>query len=151
MKKINVRFEQDSSLDTIEVTVRAAGRDEYVEELLSKLAYDPTLITVSDENGVVKTISPEEIYFISVNGRTTDIVLENVRYSVKRSLQSIEEVLDSSRFIRISRYEIINIRKVKQYDFTLKGTLRIEFKNGLEAWASRRSIPAIRRMLSGKE
>ncbi|MBR6336812.1 MAG: LytTR family transcriptional regulator DNA-binding domain-containing protein [Ruminococcus sp.] len=151
MKKINVRFEQDSSLDTIEVTVRAAGRDEYVEELLSKLAYDPTLITVSDENGVVKTISPDEIYFISVNGRTTDIVLENVRYSVKRSLQSIEEVLDSRRFIRISRYEIINIRKVKQYDFTLKGTLRIEFKNGLEAWASRRSIPAIRRMLSGKE
>lgn len=151
MKKINIRFEQDCSLETIEVTVRAAGRDEYVEELLSKLAYDPTLITVSDENGVVKTISPDEIYFISVNGRTTDIVLENVRYSVKRSLQSIEEVLDSRRFIRISRYEIINIRKVKQYDFTLKGTLRIEFKNGLEAWASRRSIPAIRRMLSGKE
>ena len=151
MMKINVRFEQDSSLETIEVTVRAAERDEYVEELLSKLAYDPTLITVSDENGVVKTISPDEIYFISVNGRTTDIVLENVRYSVKRSLQSIEEVLDSRKFIRISRYEIINIRKVKQYDFTLKGTLRIEFKNGLEAWASRRSIPAIRRMLSGKE
>ena len=66
MKKINVRFEQDSSLDTIEVTVRAAGRDEYVEELLSKLAYDPTLITVSDENGVVKTISPDEIYSPSI-------------------------------------------------------------------------------------
>ena len=78
-------------------------------------------------------------------------MLENVRYSVKRSLQSIEEMLDSRRFIRISRYEIINIAKVKQYDFTLKGALRIEFKNGLEAWASRRSIPVIRRMLSGKE
>ena len=151
MKKINVRFEQDSTLDTVEVTVRAAERDEYIEELLVKLACEPALITVSDRNGIIKTVSQEEIYLITVNGRTTDIVLRDERYSVNRSLQSLEKVLDSRRFIRISRYEIINIAKVKQYDFTLKGALRIEFKNGLEAWASRRSIPVIRRMLSGKE
>lgn len=152
MKRINVRFEQDSSLDCIEVTVRASERDAGVEELLSRINGEETRqITVTDGDGAVRVIPSKDIYIVSVNGKTLTLLTENEKFTVRRSLQSIEEVLDGRRFIRVSRYELVNLSKVKHYDFTLRGTLRIEFDNGMEAWASRRCIPAIRRLLSGKE
>ena len=62
----------------------------------------------------------------------------------------MEEKL-SRKFLRISRFELINLSKVKKYDFTIGGTLRIEFENGMETWASRRYIPIIRERLTGEE
>ena len=57
----------------------------------------------------------------------------------------------SRSFLRVSRFEIINLKKVRKYDFTLVGTLRVEFDNGMETWASRRYIPLIKERLSGEE
>ena len=62
----------------------------------------------------------------------------------------MEKLLGRS-FLRISRFELVNLRKVRKYDFTIIGTLRIEFKNGMGTWASRRYIPLIKERLSGEE
>ena len=71
-------------------------------------------------------------------------------YTAKQSLQSLEKLLGRS-FLRISRFELINLQKVRKYDFTIMGTLRVEFEGGMETWASRRYIPLIRARLSGEE
>lgn len=57
-------------------------------------------------------------------------------FTAKQTLQTFEQLL-GKQFLRISRFEIINLRKVRKYDFTIIGTLRIEFENGMETWASR--------------
>lgn len=150
MSKITVIFEQDDTLDDIEVIVKASERNDKVEELISRLGGKQEQIAVTQEDKTVKVLSQSDIYLISVNGKRIDILTESEKFSLRRTLQSIESSLDDREFIRISRYEIINISKVKHYDFTLKGTLRIELLNGIEVWASRRCIPTIRKMLSGK-
>ena len=78
------------------------------------------------------------------------IVTASGVYSIKQPLQNIEKRLGRS-FLRISRFEIINLKRVRKYDFTIIGTLRIEFENGMETWASRRYIPLIKERLSGEE
>lgn len=152
MKTIRIRFEQDAALDGIEIAVRAAEIDAEVQKLLGELTanVDNTL-TVTDETGAVLPIPVSRIVSISVLGRQTDVVTEDGRYLSRQSLNNIENVLDPRQFVRISRYEIINLSKVRRFDFTLNGTLRLELYGGMETWASRRSIPAIRRHLQGKE
>lgn len=150
MSRITVVFEQDSSLDGVEVIVKAKEKNSEVEELISRLGGEQEQITVIGEDETVRVLSQSDIYLVSVNGKKLDILTESEKFSLRRTLQSVEDILDSRRFIRISRYEIINIKKVKHYDFALKGTLRIELVNGIEVWASRRCIPSIRRLLSGK-
>ena len=152
MKTIRIRFEQDAALDGIEIAVRAAEIDAEVQKLLGELTanVDNTL-TVTDETGAVLPIPVSRIVSISVLGRQTDVVTEDGRYLSRQSLNNIENVLDPRQFVRISRYEIINLSKVRRFDFTLIGTLRLELYGGMETWASRRSIPAIRRHLQGKE
>ena len=151
MKKINITFEQDETLENIDVLVRASEEDSEITALYERI--DPaehTAVAVSDINGVQEMIPASEIILLSVNGKQASVITKDSRYIARKPLNAIEAVLDPGRFVRISRYEIVNLTKIVKYDFTLGGTLRIELMGGMETWASRRCIPQIRRRLSGR-
>ena len=151
MKKMRVRFEQEKTLDGIEIVVRADKRDEQINALIDSLTRkEPVRLTVLDSDNCQSVIEEKDIIFVSADGKNVQIVTVNGIYHAKQSLQSIEDVL-SDRFLRVSRFEIIDLKKVCKYDFTLGGTLRIEFDNGMETWASRRYIPLIKERLTKEE
>lgn len=76
-----------------------------------------------------------------------NIITSDGSYYLRQTLQGLEEKVDGRRFVRISRYELVNLDRVRRYDFTVAGTLRVELEGGMETWASRRCIPAIRKYL----
>ncbi len=150
MKKINVRFEQIAAADEIEIVVRASKQDAQVKELIERLTrHKAEKLTVLDSNKCACVIGESDIVFISAEGKQMRLVTENGIYTAKQTLQTFEKRL-GQYFLRISRFEIINLNKVHKYDFTIIGTLRIEFENGMETWASRRYIPLIKERLSGE-
>ena len=149
MKKLEIHFEQDPSMEVISVLVRAAKRDEEVEALIERIGgKKPKLLTVADMDGNLRRINEDSIVSISVSGKQVQVVTERECYTMQQSLQSLEGELDEGKFVRISRYELVNLNKVWKYDFTLSGTLRLELAGGIETWASRRCIPKIRKRLS---
>ena len=151
MKKINVRFEADKTIDDVEIVIRAAEKDDQIVSLIEKLsAGESVKLTLLDRNNCSCVIDEEEIVFVSADGKNVRVTATGGIYCAKQSLQSIEELL-SRKFLRVSRFELINLSMVRKYDFTIGGTLRIEFSNGMETWASRRYIPLIRQRLSGEE
>lgn len=151
MKKINVRFERDKTTDDIDVVIRAAEKDDQIVSLIEKLSTrESVMLTVLDRNNCSCVIDEDEIVFVSADGKNVRITAASGIYRAKQSLQSIEELL-SRKFLRVSRFELINLSMVRKYDFTIGGTLRIEFNNGMETWASRRYISLIRQRLSGEE
>lgn len=151
MKKIHIRFEQDQTLDTVDIVIRAASHDAQVDALMESLAQrDYVRLTVLNQDNCPTVIDEKEIVVISADGKNIRIVTLHDVFRAKQSLQSVETIL-SGNFLRVSRFEIINLKMVRKYDFTLVGTLRIEFKNGMETWASRRYIPIIKKRLSGEE
>ena len=151
MRERRVRLELDPTLEGIEVLVRAPEEDGEVSALLELLgAQPPDTITVFDANGLIRTLAAQEIVSASVDGKLVNIVTEDGSWYTRRTLQSLEDALDARRFLRVSRYEIVNLTKVRRYDFTVAGTLRLELAGGMETWASRRCIPEIRRRLKGK-
>lgn len=151
MKKINIRFERDKSQKDIDIVIRASEQDAQVSALIKSLTqYDSQKLTVLDRDNCSCVIDEEEIVFVSADGKNVRITAASGIYRAKQSLQSIEEIL-SRKFLRVSRFELINLSMVQKYDFTIVGTLRIEFNNGMETWASRRYIPLIRQRLSGEE
>lgn len=151
MKKINVRFERDKTTDDIDVVIRAAEKDDQIVSLIEKLSTRESVkLTVLDRNNCSCVIGEDDIVFVSADGKNVRVTATSGIYCAKQSLQSIEEFL-SRKFLRVSRFELINLSMVQKYDFTIGGTLRIEFNNGMETWASRRYIPLIRQRLSGEE
>lgn len=151
MKKINVRFEQDKTIDSIEIVIRANERDAQITDLMERLAQRESFRLIAlDKNESPSVIDEKDIVFLSADGKDVRIVTINGIYRARQSLRSFEETL-SRTFLRVSRFEIISLKMVRKYDFTIGGTLRIEFKNGMETWASRRYIPLIKERLSQEE
>lgn len=151
MKKINVRFEQDKTVDSIEIVIRANERDAQITDLMERLAQRESFRLIAlDKNESPGVIDEKDIVFLSADGKDVRIVTINGIYRARQSLRSFEETL-SRTFLRVSRFEIISLKMVRKYDFTIGGTLRIEFKNGMETWASRRYIPLIKERLSQEE
>ena len=119
--------------------------------LIEKLSTRESVkLTVLDRNNCSCVIDEDEIVFVSADSKNVRVTATSGKYCAKQSLQSIEELL-RRKFLRVSRFELINLSMVRKYDFTIGGTLRIEFNNGMETWASRRYIPMIRERLSGEE
>ena len=151
MKKMNVRFERDITQKDIDIVIRASVQDAQVNALIKSLTqHNSQKLTLLDRDNCPCVIEEEDIVFVSADGKNVRVTAQSGVYRAKQSLQNMEEVL-SRKFLRVSRFELVNLSMVQKYDFTIVGTLRIEFKNGMEAWASRRYIPLIRQRLSGEE
>ena len=63
------------------------------------------------------------------------------------TLAEMEAVLDRSRFLRISRSELINLYRVSSFDFSLSGTIQVRFDDGSVSWVARRYVRAIQKTL----
>ena len=55
----------------------------------------------------------------------------------------LEERLDESRFVRISRFELVNIRMISGFDLSMAGTIKVSLKDGTETWVARRYVRTI--------
>ena len=152
MKKIDVRFEKDERIDGVEVVIRASRQDADVRRLMEQLSGKaPETLTLTETHGKTLTLVVDDIISVSVDDKLTMLTTQDGRYSIRLSLGSVESMLDSSRFVRISRHELVNLDKILRYDFTVDGTLRLELAGGMETWASRRCIPIIRKRLGERE
>ncbi len=151
MKRVNVRFEAEQERSDIDILFAASEMDDQVTSLMDRVK-DPLAVTweVKDSQGASVTLPEERIVAVSVSSKKLKIDADDGVFWIKMPLQDAEKALNPSTFLRISRYEIVNLRKVKRFDFTISGTLRVEMENGTETWASRRFIPAIKERLQKK-
>lgn len=68
-------------------------------------------------------------------------------YISKKRLYELEEILNKNNFIRVSKSEIVNFKKVKNIDYKVIGTLILNFKSGNKSYVSRRYISSIKDFL----
>ncbi len=68
-------------------------------------------------------------------------------YEVRKPLAELEEMLNTDLFVRISQSEIINIKKVKSFDFSLTGTIGVELENGESTFVARRRVKNLKAAL----
>jgi DNA-binding LytR/AlgR family response regulator len=148
MKRVHVRFEARRELDDIDVVFRASTKDAQVSSLMSRVG-DPLsgMWTAHDVTGTQVTFPEEHIISVSADSKRLKVIAEEGTFWSKMALRDAEGILNPSAFLRISRYEIVNLNKVRRFEFSRAGVLRVEMEDGYETWASRRFIPAIRERL----
>lgn len=92
-------------------------------------------------------LSQREIIRVYVESRKLVVWTERGGFFARGTLSEMEAALNPSRFLRISRSEIINLTKVSHFDFSLSGTIHVHFDDGTGTWVARRYVRAIQRTL----
>ncbi|WP_458458307.1 LytTR family DNA-binding domain-containing protein [Pseudobutyrivibrio sp.] len=151
-KMVDVDVILDDRYADPKVTIKTKARTEQVENIISAIenvAANAFPLLSGYDNDRVELVSQRDIIRIFIANRKIIIETAEKSYYANKSLSSIENILDSQRFLRISQSEIINLYKVKSFEFTIAGTIGVELENNTKTWVARSRVKAIKKMING--
>ena len=146
---VSVSFTEDRSLDKIEIRISAPERNEQVEQLLARLSDGSRYIELPTYGGGQIRLRKENIIRIFSENRNNYVCTADETVRTTASIGELEKQLGAGGFLRISRFEIINLDKAVHFDFSIVGELKIKMEADQTVYASRRYIPVIRDYLKG--
>lgn len=118
-----------------------------VNSLLARLQQAEPQLLVGLRQDVARVLEAAEILRIrTVDGKICAATQEG-EYQLRLRLYELEERLDKSVFVRISQAEIVNLKKVRGFDLSLAGSVRVTLEDGSVTYVSRRYIPRIKQLL----
>ena len=146
---VSVNFQENKSLDKIEILISAPERSDQVENLLAQFTQKQQYLDLPTDGGRVFRVRTDSIIRIYSQNRKNYVCVSDETIRTSASVNELAEQLDSSGFLRISRFEIINLAKAVKFDFSIVGELKIKLEEDQTVFASRRYIPVIREYLKG--
>lgn len=151
---VKIKIEIDKSLTESEVIIRASEESDFVKNLADSVRH-----CIEKQQNVrlpievirdSKTISVEQSDVVRVFSEYRRIMVwtREGGFQAKCTLKELEDTLDRDWFIRISRFEIINLNMVSGFDMSIKGTMKVIFEDGSYSWVSRRFLLPVQQRLS---
>lgn len=94
----------------------------------------------------VLRLTQSEVYCFVCENNKVFAVTDKDKFLIKTRLYKLEEVLGRD-FIKINQSCIANATKIKRFDTSVSGTLKVIFKNGYSDYVSRRQIKTVKERL----
>lgn len=120
---------------------------EEINRIVKLLDQDAPQIISGVRDDVTEILEQSDIIRIYAAAGKIFAVSEKGEYTLRKRLYELEELLDKTRFVRISNSEIINLKKAKSFDLSAAGTICVLLSNGSTAYVSRRYVSKIKRLL----
>ena len=149
--KVDVRVKIDPTREDPLVVIHTAETSELVENLIyavERYIDNEYPQIVAEDGDSVTMLNQWDIVRVFIENRKLVIKTETAEYRSRSTLQDLDEILDPDCFVRISRSEIINLKKTAGFDFSVAGTIKVLFEGGTETWVARRYVSAIRDVLN---
>ena len=149
---VDIKLIIDKEWPKLTVFIKNNERNEDVEGIIAAVqSYSEKKVPMIAAyfKGSLVMLPQRKIIRFFVDNRKVMVQTSERTYETKKPLYEIEEVLDKKRFVRISQSETINIRRVKNFDFSAAGTIGVELENGESTWVARRRMKDVRALLAG--
>ncbi len=145
---MRVREYIDSRFSEIELLVCHKESNEQVRKLVRELNdfVNENLIG-TDFRGDKCKIAVSDVVRFYADGSKVMAEVGKECYTIPYKLYELEEKLDEKQFIRISKSEIVNIRKIKKLDLSYTGTIKVILTNQTETYTSRRNVKKLKEIL----
>ncbi len=151
---LDIKLIIDQEWPKLTVYIKNKERNEDVEALIAAVqAFSdrkmPLIPAYFRESLVM--LPQRQIIRLYVHNRRVMVQTAERLYEVRKTLREVEELLDVSRFVRISQSETINLRRVKSFDFSTVGTIGVELENGETTWVARRRVKDVKEALARRD
>lgn len=144
---MKVEIKIDDSYIEPKILILTAAMTEDVNLILNKLSENTPQVISGCKNEKIEVIEQEDLIRIYAGSGKVFAVTEKGEYTVRFRLYEIEKRLNHNQFVRISNSEIINLKKVNNFDLSFTGTIRVELTNGTATYVSRRYVSKLKKIL----
>ena len=150
-KDVDIRVEIDLSFEGTEVLIKAGERTPLVEDIIHAIdqcageLYPRIMVYQGDTR---KMLRQQEILRVYTENRKLIVRTDEDLFEARSTLREIEKVLESRSFVRISRFEIVNMGRSISFDYSLSGTIKITFDDGSFTYVARRYVHEIEQKLT---
>ncbi len=118
-----------------------------ITEFVRQLSDERSNFIAGFKDGTTELLEPENIFRIyALNGKVCTET-DSGTFTLRLRLYEVEQRLDDRIFVRISNSEIINLKKVKNFDLSFVGTICVKLSNGTVTYVSRRYVAKIKQIL----
>ena len=148
---MRVRARIDKSIDTLEIHVCNSELTPQVKQLVEEIsAFVNEGITGTDAKGEKVVIPLRDILRFYTENQKVMAQDGSGVYSTQEKLYELEERLDEGMFFRISKSEIVNLKKIRRLDMSVTGTIKVILADGTETYTSRRNVTKLKQCLGIK-
>ena len=118
-----------------------------VQEVIKKLSENAPRVITGFQEDCVEILEPNQIYRFYASQGKVFAATDKGEYTVRTRLYEIDEQMCLPKFVRVSNSEIINLKKIKNFDLSLAGTICVKFLDGSTTYVSRRYVTKIKEIL----
>ena len=136
----------DNCIEPKVVIVTNKVTDE-INDILNALSSKTPEVITGFYNGLAEIISPDSIIRVYAESGKTVAAVDKKEYILRQRLYELEEQLTKYSFVRISNSEIVNLKKVRNFDLSLPGTICVTLSDGTATYVSRRYVSKIKKVL----
>ena len=129
------------------VIILAASMTEEVNSIIKKLSEDVPQIITGIKNEKIEVLEQSDLIRVYASSGKVFAVTDNGEYTLRIRLYEIEERLNPHQFVRISNSEIINLKRVDNFDLSFTGTICVKLSNGTTTYVTRRYVAKIKKIL----
>ncbi len=144
---MQVEIKIDSSYTEPKIVITTAVVTEEINDIVKKLSEDTPQIISGSKEEKIEVIEQDDLIRIYANSGKVLAVTNKGEYTLRLRLYEIEKRLNPKQFVRISNSEIVNIKKVNNFDLSFTGTICVKLSNGTLTYVSRRYVPKIKKIL----
>lgn len=144
---MQIEIKIDSSCTEPKIIVMTASMTEDVNTIIKKLSMDSPQVISGMKDDKLEVLEQTDLIRMYANSGKIYAVTDKGEYIVRLRLYELEERLDKNQFVRISNSEIINLKKVENFDLSFTGTICVKLTNGTTTYVSRRYVSKIKQIL----
>ena len=136
----------DNCIDPKVIIITDKVTDE-INDILNMLSSKTPEVITGFYNDLAEILSPDDIIRIYAEDGKIFASVNSKEYILRQRLYELEEQLNKYSFVRISNSEIINLKKVHNFDLSLSGTICVTLSDGTATYVSRRYVSKIKKVL----
>ena len=146
-KGVQVEVRLDSTVTDPKVVILTDQMTEEVNAILRMLSESEQKLIAGFRDDTAAVLDEKDILRIYAANGKVFAVLPSGEYTLRMRLYEAEERLKQYNFIRISNSEIINLKKVRNFDLSFTGTVCVVLSDGSKTYASRRYVTRLKGVL----
>lgn len=144
---MQIEIKIDKNCIEPKIVIMAQSMTEDVKRIVDLLSAETPQLLAGFRNDQFEILDPTKVLRLYAQQGKVIAVTESGEYTLRQRLYELEEKLEKDGFIRISNSEIINLRKAKNFDLSLAGSICVRLSDGTITYVSRRYVSKIKQLL----